>query len=315
MFTRPGPTRGVVRAVMGQAGVRKKRTRAPRSPQALLIGLLPPMADWALATFCNLMFEDDGGDSHGCRGDSAAVGDGLRGVGTGALLNSLVLASLVIALIDRKFGVGAAWSAVAAALSLGGLAHGSDVQLEVKRADRGWRYAVGYAELAAFFVALLIAQSGGWIAPPHGSDGDDGADGGAMSRRCRRRSTSSPGDGGGGEDGGAGGGGKDVEDDEWDNEDDDDEPPRASVAGFGGAETFLHTQSGGSSSLRGFASSRRSNRPSNRATVGPPPGGLKKGGSHRSDGSFHYYYGDSGRSDAPTRDTINPAVEMASMGR
>jgi AGZA family xanthine/uracil permease-like MFS transporter len=129
----------------------------PRHFPAVAFGLVPHLAAWGtnildtLATAAGTTVQAIGAETI----QKAGLGySGLRTLGQGSLVVSMVLCATTIALVDRRLHTAAGWAAAAAALSWVGLMH----------ADRiGWgvakECALGYALMAVLFVAL--ARVGG----------------------------------------------------------------------------------------------------------------------------------------------------------
>jgi AGZA family xanthine/uracil permease-like MFS transporter len=118
--------------------------------------LVPHLAAWGtgildtLATAAGTSVQAIGVDAI----QKAGLGySGLRTLGAGSLVTSMMLCAMTIALIDRRLQTAAGWAAAAAALSWLGLMH----------ADRvGWGAApgaaLGYALMALVF--LVVARVG-----------------------------------------------------------------------------------------------------------------------------------------------------------
>jgi AGZA family xanthine/uracil permease-like MFS transporter len=131
---------------------------APKHFPAVALGLVPHLAAWGtgildtLATAAGTSVQAIGADAIQRAGLSYA---GLRTLGQGSLVTSMMLCAMTITLIDRRLNTAAGWAGAAAALSWLGLMH----------ADRvGWgaapAAALGYALMAVVF--LVVAR----ISPP-----------------------------------------------------------------------------------------------------------------------------------------------------
>jgi adenine/guanine/hypoxanthine permease len=130
----------------------------PRHFPAVAFGLVPHLAAWGtgildtLATAAGTSVQAIGPDAI----QKAGLGyTGLRTLGQGSLVTSMVLCAATIALVDRRFRAAAGWAAAAAALSWTGLMH----------ADRiGWAEAPGCALGYALMALLFLAMAG--LEPP-----------------------------------------------------------------------------------------------------------------------------------------------------
>ena len=121
----------------------------PRHFPAVVFGLVPHVAAWGVgildtvATAAGTSIAAIGPEAIRRAGLSY---DGLRTLGAGSLLTSMILCAMTIATIDRRLVTAAAWAASAAALSWLGLIH----------ADRiGWGEAP-QAALGYLLVAVLL---------------------------------------------------------------------------------------------------------------------------------------------------------------
>jgi AGZA family xanthine/uracil permease-like MFS transporter len=126
----------------------------PRHFPAVAFALVPHLAAWGtgildtLATAASTSVSAIGVDAIQRAGLSYS---GLRTLGQGSLITSMLLCAMTIALVDRKLPQAAGWAGAAAALSWLGLMH----------ADRvGWAAApaaaLGYALMAVVF--LLVSR-------------------------------------------------------------------------------------------------------------------------------------------------------------
>ena len=115
----------------------------PRHYPAVLIGLLPSMADWAKSTLM----------------DSPTLSKGFEALGTGALLNGIVISSLLIAMIDRKMLVGAAWSGIGAFLSFFGIVHAAEIKAMTAPNAMGWRFSVGHTQVSISSMQLATLST------------------------------------------------------------------------------------------------------------------------------------------------------------
>jgi len=124
----------------------------PRHFPAVAFGLVPHIAAWGtgildtFATAAGTTVQAVGAETV----QKAGLGyTGLRTLGAGSLVTSMIFCAMTIALVDRRLRVAAGWAAAAAALSWVGLMH----------ADRiGWAAApgcaLGYALMAGMFLAM-----------------------------------------------------------------------------------------------------------------------------------------------------------------
>jgi adenine/guanine/hypoxanthine permease len=119
---------------------------------AVAFGLVPHVAAWGVGIIDNV--------ATAAGTSAAAIGyetiraaglnyEGLRTLGAGSLLTSMLLTAMTIAMIDRRLKAAAGWAATAASLSFVGLVH----------ADRiGWNAApgpaLGYLLMAGLCLAL-----------------------------------------------------------------------------------------------------------------------------------------------------------------
>jgi AGZA family xanthine/uracil permease-like MFS transporter len=119
---------------------------------AVAFGLVPHLAAWGtgildtVATAAGTSVQAIGPEAIQKAGLSYA---GLRSLGAGSLVTSMILCAMTIALIDRRLRTAASWAMAAAALAWLGLMH----------ADRvGWGEApgaaLGYALMAILFVGV-----------------------------------------------------------------------------------------------------------------------------------------------------------------
>jgi AGZA family xanthine/uracil permease-like MFS transporter len=116
--------------------------------------LVPHLAAWGtgildtLATAASTSVQAIGADAIQRAGLSYS---GLRTLGQGSLVTSMLLCAMTIALVDRKLAQAAGWAAAAAALSWLGLMHADQI---------GWGEAraatLGYLLMAGVF--LLLAR-------------------------------------------------------------------------------------------------------------------------------------------------------------
>jgi AGZA family xanthine/uracil permease-like MFS transporter len=156
--------------ITAQAFQATPRSHAP----AVVIGLLPGVAAWGA------FMVKTGVRAAGTPFDPA-LGERLAGAGLpfagafalaeGGIFTAMILAAAAVAVIERRFRLGAAWCAAGAALSWFGLMHGwrwtgGDTALHL-----GWgaapEAALGYLAMAVVFLAvpLVAAPVGGG---PHG---------------------------------------------------------------------------------------------------------------------------------------------------
>jgi AGZA family xanthine/uracil permease-like MFS transporter len=87
--------------------------------------------------------------------DAGLSYSGLRTLGQGSLVTSMILCAMTMALIDRRLPAAAGWAGAAAALSWLGLMHAERV---------GWGEAPGAAAGYALMAALFLAIA--WWSPP-----------------------------------------------------------------------------------------------------------------------------------------------------
>lgn len=120
---------------------------------AVIVGFLPAICDWANT---NLSIPSWGSMSN----------DGLGALANRSLMNSLVLSSLFVHLIDRNFREGAAWCFVGMILSFFGVIHAEDLEVMHEKDDLGWRFTVSYAMIAVLSLVLHVCQNRGHIESP-----------------------------------------------------------------------------------------------------------------------------------------------------
>jgi AGZA family xanthine/uracil permease-like MFS transporter len=157
---------GVV--IASQAFQATPREHAP----AVVIGFFPALAAWGL-----LMLEDA---LRAAGTNIQAVGlqslslqlpiAGMISLERGFIFTSMILAAMTVCLIERKYRAAAVWALVAAAVSATGLMHGyalaDGAVVNAYGPAHTWPFIVGYAGIAAVFLAL------GWRerrATPHGA--------------------------------------------------------------------------------------------------------------------------------------------------
>jgi AGZA family xanthine/uracil permease-like MFS transporter len=121
-------------------------------------GLVPHVAAWGVgildtfATAAGTTVQAVGPDAIARAGLSYS---GLRTLGAGSLLVSMVLCAMTIAMIDRRLRTAAGWAAAGAAMAFMGLIHSDRIGFgEANKA------ALGYLLMAGLFLAIS------WFAPP-----------------------------------------------------------------------------------------------------------------------------------------------------
>jgi adenine/guanine/hypoxanthine permease len=119
---------------------------------AVAFGLVPHVAAWGVgildtfATAAGTTVQAVGADAITKAGLSYT---GLRTLGAGSLLTSMVLCAMTIAMIDRRLTTAAGWAASAAALAWLGLIHADRIGWGEARAA-----ALGYLLMASLFLAI-----------------------------------------------------------------------------------------------------------------------------------------------------------------
>jgi len=91
---------------------------------------------------------------------------GMRNLGRGGLLESIFLVAIMIYLIDRQFVRACVWSLLAAPLALFGFINSEKLGFLVHSGDSGYRFAIAFLLLAAFFVSLHFLQSRKYVDGP-----------------------------------------------------------------------------------------------------------------------------------------------------
>jgi len=127
-----------------------------RHAPALIIGIVPAVADWA-GNNCSLA----DGEGNSCFVNTNPVGAGLRALQNGYMINSMMITSIFALIIDRKYLSASAWTAIAALFSLFGIMHQSEINADF---DEGghvskWRYCVGYLIVMAFLLIFKLRQA------------------------------------------------------------------------------------------------------------------------------------------------------------
>lgn len=151
---------GVV--ITAQAFDATPREHAP----AVVVGLLPGLAAWGtlMATQALAVAKQPiTGDAVKAFEQKDIYLGGAFALTEGFVLSSMILSAIAVAVIDRRFRVGAAWAAAAAALSAVGLMHSYRIAKGAEAMALGepaWPAVFGYAATAA----LLWAAP--WITEP-----------------------------------------------------------------------------------------------------------------------------------------------------
>lgn len=128
----------------------------PRHYAAVAFALVPHLAAWGtgildtLAAAAGTSVQAIGPEAIQRAGLSYT---GLRTLGQGSLVTSMLLCAMTIALVDRKLRQAAGWAAAAAALSWLGLMHADRIGWGEARAA-----ALGYALMAGVFLALAASR-------------------------------------------------------------------------------------------------------------------------------------------------------------
>ena len=151
--------------ITAQAFQTTPREHAP----AVVMGLLPGVAAWGMLlvrTTLQVAREQGGPDFTEALVPAFQARDvwldGLAAMEQGFIFTAMLISATVVAIIERRFTLAAAWCAVAAALSALGLMHsyqwtGADVIISLTPA---WEWAAGYAVMAAVLLA------GRWLTEP-----------------------------------------------------------------------------------------------------------------------------------------------------
>jgi AGZA family xanthine/uracil permease-like MFS transporter len=154
--------------ISAQAFEATPRAHAP----AVVVGMLPGIAAWGALMAKNGLRAAGLGGPAGPFGESLIAEfqksdtwiHGAFSLEQGFLFTSMLLSAAVVAVIERRFTVAAAWCALAALLSASGLMHSyqwtfADTALSLTPA---WPFAIGYAAMAfVFFTARWTTQEGG----------------------------------------------------------------------------------------------------------------------------------------------------------
>lgn len=131
---------------------------------AVVIGLLPGLAAWGAVLAKNALRAGGLGTPEAPFGpeliDSFALSDtwihGAFALEQGFIFTSMILTAVVVAVIERRFHVAAAWCLVGAALASVGLMHGYRWELGDTALQMGWSFSPwtqGYLAMAALFWA------------------------------------------------------------------------------------------------------------------------------------------------------------------
>ena len=148
--------------ITAQAFQATPRVHAP----AVVVGLLPGVAAWGAMMLKNgaRAAKAEFGPQFGEALAAASVRfDGVFALAEGAILTAMLLAATMVAVIERRFRLAAAWCLLAAALSYVGLMHGwtwtkFDAVLDVDWGV-GETMALGYlAAAVVFFLAPFLAE-------------------------------------------------------------------------------------------------------------------------------------------------------------
>jgi len=154
--------------ISAQAFAATPREHAP----AVVVGMLPGIAGWGALMAKNGLRAAGLGGSAGPFGENLIAEfqksdtwiHGAFALEQGFLFTAMILAAAVVAVIERRFTVAAAWCALAALLSLSGLMHSyqwtfADTALSLTPA---WPFVFGYGMMAVVFVtARWTTQEGG----------------------------------------------------------------------------------------------------------------------------------------------------------
>jgi len=154
--------------IIAQAFQATPREHAP----AVVVGLLPGLGAWgALMAKNGLRAAGVGGPAGPF--SAALVGEFLKtdtwihgalALEQGFLFTSMLLSAAVVAVIERKWFVAAAWCAVAALLSATGLMHSYQWTQDdtVLKLSPAWPFAIGYATMSLLFLsAKWTTEAGG----------------------------------------------------------------------------------------------------------------------------------------------------------
>src|SRR3954470_21845140 len=156
--------------ISAQAFQATPRAHAP----AVVVGLLPGIGAWA-ALMAKNGLKAAGMGTSARPFSEALIGEfqksdtwihGVFSLEQGFLFTSMLLSAAVVAVIERKWTVAAAWCAAAAVISATGLMHSYQWTTDdtVLRLTPAWPFAIAYAAMAAmFFVAQWITEP----AEPH----------------------------------------------------------------------------------------------------------------------------------------------------
>uniref|UniRef100_A0A6U0VLX7 Uncharacterized protein n=1 Tax=Pinguiococcus pyrenoidosus TaxID=172671 RepID=A0A6U0VLX7_9STRA len=171
----------------------------PRHYPAILLGIVPSISEWGYSTLgdnvgetystyfhlekgttisyaategpcadgfalegdlCSMVLDHDGSTAEvGYEVIKGINYQGLVSLGSGGLLVSIIMSTVLIYVVDRKFMHCVTWSLFAAVLSLFGIIHSSEIGFYVRPEDQGWRFTVGYVLSAALFFILRVLQS------------------------------------------------------------------------------------------------------------------------------------------------------------
>lgn len=157
--------------ISAQAFQASPRRHAP----AIAVGMFPALAGWGLLMVQSAL-RPYGGTLEKLIAERAIAGlEGMIAMSQGAIFTSMILATICVFIIDRRFLAAAAWAGAAAVLSFFGVLHAyairGDAVFNRFGFAAGWTWAVGYALMAALLLAFRQwAKSSGQEAPPAGCD-------------------------------------------------------------------------------------------------------------------------------------------------
>ena len=147
-------------------GAQAFQTSPAKHAPAIVLALVPNIAAWA-----QTLVDNAGGDVAALAGtfNAPIYYEGMRILGTGAILTGLLWAAIAIFVIDRKWNYAVVYSLIAAVLSFIGIIHvpgGFWLFAGAGVPDVAWQMAISYLVLAAlFYPASKMASS----APTAGS--------------------------------------------------------------------------------------------------------------------------------------------------
>ncbi|CAF1172214.1 unnamed protein product, partial [Didymodactylos carnosus] len=146
---------------------------------ALLIGILPVVAEWGQGTIVSGIssaYQSVANQSFTNEIKAGITGydyNGLVNFGGGALLQCIFLTVIMMYMIDRKWLSAVLWCVLAAVFAFFGLINSSAVGvLYREKEDTGWKFTTAFGMLAVLFLLFEFLQRKAWMEKPE-SEPDD----------------------------------------------------------------------------------------------------------------------------------------------